>query len=110
MNNRQTAESIADELFVTGQGEKADRLALMQSNGQYPERYLGGWSKKAATDVIERVLLQTQTASRSRSKKQKIEESLRESDLTARLAGRDDVEYGHHESLPRGEHVANRRG
>lgn len=49
-------------------------------------------------------------APRSRSKKQKVEEALRQSDLTARLAGRDDVEYGHHESLPRGEHVANRRG
>lgn len=43
---------------------------------------------------------------RSRSKKQKIEDDLRQSDLTARLAGRDDVEYGHHETLPRGEHVA----
>lgn len=46
---------------------------------------------------------------RSRSKKQKIEEKLRQSDLTAQLAGRDNIEYGHHETLPRGEHVANRR-
>lgn len=43
---------------------------------------------------------------RSRSKKQRIEDALRQSDLTAQLAGRDDIEYGHHESLPRGEHVA----
>lgn len=45
---------------------------------------------------------------RSRSKKQKAEEELRESDLSAQLSGRDDIEYGHHESLPRGEHVARR--
>lgn len=45
---------------------------------------------------------------RSRSKKQKIEDSLRESDLTAQVAERTDIEYGHHESLPRGEHVARR--
>lgn len=45
-----------------------------------------------------------------RSKKQKIEDALRESDLTAQLCGgRDDVEYGHHESLPRGEHVSRLR-
>lgn len=47
--------------------------------------------------------------SRSRSKKQKIEDALRQSDLTAQVAERDDIEYGHHESLPRGEHVANVR-
>lgn len=47
--------------------------------------------------------------SRSRSKKQKIEDALRQSDLTAQISGRDDIEYGHHESLPRGEHVANPR-
>lgn len=45
---------------------------------------------------------------RSRSKKQKIEDALRQSDLTAQIAERDDIEYGHHESLPRGEHVARR--
>lgn len=45
---------------------------------------------------------------RSRSKKQKIEDSLRQSDLTAQLAGRDNIEYGHHDSLPRGEHIARR--
>lgn len=57
---------------------------------------------------IEKLRAQLAMPPRSRSKKQKIEESLRQSDLTARLAGRDDVEYGHHESLPRGEHVARR--
>lgn len=54
--------------------------------------------------------LNAQAAPRSRSKKQKIEDQLRESDWTAQLSGgRTDVEYGHHESLPRGEHVANLR-
>lgn len=49
------------------------------------------------------------SAARSRSKKQRIEEELRQSDLTAQLAERDNIEYGHHESLPRGEHVARLR-
>lgn len=44
-----------------------------------------------------------------RSKKQKVEDVLRRSDLTAQIVQRDDIEYGHHDSLPRGEHVANRR-
>lgn len=47
-------------------------------------------------------------APRSRSKKQKIEDDLRESDLTGQLAERTDILYGHHDSLPRGEHVARR--
>lgn len=42
-----------------------------------------------------------------KARKQKVEELLRRSDLTAQLTGRDDIEYGHHETLPRGEHVAN---
>jgi len=42
-----------------------------------------------------------------KSKKIQIEEALRRSDLTAQISGgRDDVEYGHHDQLPRGEHVA----
>jgi hypothetical protein len=48
-------------------------------------------------------------ALRTRSKKQKIEDALRQSDLTAQYVGRHDIEYGHHETLPRGEHVANKR-
>lgn len=43
---------------------------------------------------------------RSRSKKQRVEDELRASDLTAQTAGRQDIEYGHHDTLPRGEHVA----
>lgn len=42
-----------------------------------------------------------------KSKKKQIEEQFRESDLTAaRSGGRPDVDYGPHDSLPRGEHVA----
>lgn len=49
-------------------------------------------------------------AAQKRSKKQKIEEQLRQSDLTAQLCGgRPEIEYGHHESLPRGEHVSRPR-
>lgn len=44
-----------------------------------------------------------------RSKKQQVEEDLRRSDLTAQCAERTDIEYGHYESLPRGEHIANRK-
>lgn len=48
----------------------------------------------------------TCAAQRPRSKKQKIEDALRQSDLTAQVSGRDDIEYGHHDGIPRGEHVA----
>jgi len=41
-----------------------------------------------------------------RTKKQKIEDQLRESDVTAQLSGRDNIVYGHHDMFPRGEHVA----
>ena len=41
-----------------------------------------------------------------KSKKVLAEEALRRSDLSAQLAQREDIEWGDHESLPRGEHVA----
>lgn len=63
----------------------------------------GGLSAEDADEIVARV------NARGRNRKQQIEESLRQSDLTAQAAGRDDVEYGHHESLPRGEHVARLR-
>jgi len=53
--------------------------------------------------------LNAHAAPRSRAKKQKIEDQLRASDLSGQLAERDNIEYGHHESLPRGEHVARAR-
>jgi hypothetical protein len=45
-----------------------------------------------------------------KAKKIQVEEALRRSDLTARLAEREDIEHGHHDGIPRGEHVANLRG
>lgn len=44
--------------------------------------------------------------SRRKSRKEQIEEELRASDLSGQLAQRDNIEYGPHDSLPRGEHVA----
>lgn len=42
-----------------------------------------------------------------RSKKPKIEDVLRDSDINAQLAERQDIIYGHHDSLPQaGEHVS----
>lgn len=68
------------------------------------------WSPECKGDLATIHLVDGLAAERprSRSKKQKIEEDLRQSDLTAQYAGRTDIEYGHHESLPRGEHVANK--
>jgi hypothetical protein len=43
---------------------------------------------------------------RRKTKKVLQEEALKRSDLTAREVGRDDIEYGPHDQLPRGEHVA----
>lgn len=68
------------------------------------------WSPECKGDLSTIRLLDglTSERSRSRSKKQKIEDALRQSDLTAQITDRQDIEYGHHESLPRGEHVARR--
>jgi hypothetical protein len=65
----------------------------------------GGLTYDDANEIVR--VLNTRAAPRPRAKKQKQEELLRASDLTAELSGgRDDIIYGHHESLPRGEHVA----
>ena len=45
-----------------------------------------------------------------KSKKIQIEEALRRSDLSAQLCDRKDIEYGPHDCLPRGEHVARLKG
>jgi len=81
----------------------------------------GGVCNAAAEDIVNAVaeelsalyaeiaqLKARMPTTRSRSKKQKIEEELRESDLTAQLSGRDNIVYGHHDMVPRGEHVARR--
>lgn len=44
-----------------------------------------------------------------KSKKQQVADELAASDLGAQLAERDNIEWGHHDSLPRGEHIANLR-
>ena len=43
------------------------------------------------------------------SKRAQVAAELAASDLTAQVVGREDIDYGSHESLPRGEHVANMR-
>lgn len=44
---------------------------------------------------------------RKTSKKQEVINELAANDLTAQAVGREDIEYGLHTDLPRGEHVAN---
>lgn len=61
----------------------------------------GGLNPEDAEEIAARL-----NAPQRRSKRERDEEALRASDLTAQGAGRDDIEYGFHESLPRGEHVA----
>ena len=56
MSNRLIAEKIAEELFVNGNGDKADRIQLCQKSGGLLERDLGGWCKASAVAAIERVL------------------------------------------------------
>ena len=68
----------------------------------------GGISHEDAEELV-RVANLGSLPPRTRARKQKIEDTLRESDLTAQATGRTDISYGHHESLPRGEHVANLR-
>jgi hypothetical protein len=46
---------------------------------------------------------------RRKTKKALQVEELKRSDLGAQLTGRSDIEYGHHETLPRGEHVMRRK-
>jgi len=49
------AEEIVGSLMVNGQGEMADRLVL-KAGHPGPERDLGGWSRSAAIDAVERCL------------------------------------------------------
>lgn len=56
--------------------------------------------------AIRGLQAQLEAKPQRKSKKKQVEEALRESDLSAQLSGRDNIDYGHHETLPRGEHVA----
>jgi hypothetical protein len=49
MTDRDVVKRIVDDLFVNGNGDKAERLVLTSSDG----RNLGGWSKDA---VVARIL------------------------------------------------------
>ena len=66
----------------------------------------GGLLREDAEEIVNALNSQP----KKKSKKIQIEEALRRSDLGAQLAERTDVEYGHHDSLPRGEHVARIKG
>ena len=48
------AEQIADELFTTGDGKRADRLVLTLDGP--PRRDLGGWSRRAVLDRLAAIL------------------------------------------------------
>lgn len=94
-----TLREMFDEWFTSlpAQGRPIEGSAAF---GLLSDAWIAGFAKHNEI---------TCAAPRSRSKKQKIEDALRQSDLTAQIAERTDIEYGHHESLPRGEHVANVR-
>src|ERR1051325_11162058 len=78
--------------FDGSQGEGVDTaVAAIQSVDRMPP---------AIAERFERI-------SARFGRKQKVAEELAASDLTAQVVERDDIDYGHHESLPRGEHVAN---
>lgn len=61
-DKKQIAEAIADYLFKNDRaGWEADRLLLVIENSSCSAkvtdaRYLGGWSKKAVKDAVERIL------------------------------------------------------
>ena len=60
---REIAQQIADDLFVNGQGEQADRLVLTVDSTRSPpqrERNLGGLAKLVVIDRIEKHLRQFQ--------------------------------------------------
>lgn len=69
----------------------------------------GGMSREDAEEIVEALNAYGVPQRRKKSRAQKTVEELRASDLTAQAVGRTDVEYGLHDSLPRGEHVANLR-
>lgn len=49
---RVLAEAIASDLFTSGGGQRAERLALIDAE----KRDLGGWGLEPATDRIERMI------------------------------------------------------
>lgn len=82
-------------------GEDARFAYLVDSAGRI---LFGGGSLEDAEQLV--AAANAGAAPRSRSRKQLTEDQLKASDLGAQLTGRTDIEYGHHETLPRGEPVA----
>ena len=53
----EAAKLIADDLFTTGFGEKADRLVLFQEEKSGDKkRDLGGWCKEAVESRVIKIL------------------------------------------------------
>lgn len=75
--------SLSDEVVQAIEAKRAE--------GVTPDQYL--WSL-----IFKTVKL---------SKKQKALADLAASDVTAQAVGREDIEYGSHETTPRGQHVVN---
>ncbi len=63
--------------------------------------------QKAAGVSPDRLLWAALLQKRKPSKRAQRAVELAQSDVTAQVVGRDDIEYGEHTELPRGEHVAN---
>lgn len=69
-----------------------------------PDSYVLKYEAAAGDEFAEKIVnLHRQpdasTGRRPRSKRHNAKEALRKSDLTAQLAGRDNIEYGHHETV-----------
>lgn len=98
-------DAFIDLLPVTSRFVAPGEYQIMAADG----RQIIGYVEGSALAEWLRDRINAAPVPRSRSKKQKIEDTLRKSDLTAQITDRQDIEYGHHESLPRGEHVSRLR-
>lgn len=56
MTNKERAERIANELFVNGSGERADRLMLTKDRAPDHHIDLGGWGLEPIIDKIKSIL------------------------------------------------------
>lgn len=68
--------------------------------------FAGGILVEDARVMVEALNLYLAPKSKRKSEKVQQEEVLRRSDLTAQIVDRQDIEYGHFDSLPMGQHVA----
>lgn len=101
-------DAFVDLLPVEAQYIAPGEYEMVASTGQRLFYVEGSALAEWLRDRINGNGVEALQRTRSRSKKQKAEDALRQSDLTAKLADRNDIEYGHFDSLPRGEHVARR--